>query len=511
MNTLQFDLAHQLSFWAKSAFVDSAVLHAALDLGVLDVVPVEGDGWIAVAALADRLDAPERGARMIAEVLVGGEVLVAHRDEAAAHRDEAAVRGGGMAVRSDVAHVLRDDRLRALLADDASSWDAAGRLSTAVRDGVRDHRGRDVLADCAERMAPGSGPADGAGARLHDRAGRNHLRSATLIAAAELGVLARLSTGAVSVGELAAACDVPPGRVQTLLGMLGDMGVCAEGPAGHALTEVAQPLLQERSRTSYEHALRITALQWHALGSLSTAIRAGHPCDLDLRTPEHSGRFYAALARYNITIFPTYLRVTRAVATALAPLLAPGERVVLDVGAGSGVWGAAFALDHAGTTTTYLEQPDVLALTRRVVTRLGLDDRARMWAGDLRDVEYGRDMFDVITLGMICHTQPPHELPVLMDRLAAALRPGGVLVIAGPTLYPDRTGPFDALLFAAKEFVTTHGDVLSRIQYGRLLDGAGLPVHRTYELPGIDVILAGADGTCLPEGVDTAARERVGA
>jgi len=113
----------------------------------------------------------------------------------------------------------------------------------------------------------------------------------------------------------------------------------------------------------------------------------------------------------------------------LAAELPRPPRHILDVGAGSGVWSLAMAERHPQARVTALDFPAVLKAFRQRAAEAGLLDRTDTIAGDFHAVEIPALRFDRILLANVLHLEPPERAAALVRGMAAALAPGGELVI----------------------------------------------------------------------------------
>lgn len=127
------------------------------------------------------------------------------------------------------------------------------------------------------------------------------------------------------------------------------------------------------------------------------------------------GRFALGFARGKMTHDPVY--------AAVLPYVTPGARV-LDVGCGEGYL-LALAASVADVELVGLDHD----ASRVAVGRTALADvpRCTLVEGDARIAELGQA--DVITCLDVLHYQAPAAQDALIARLAAALAPGGVLLV----------------------------------------------------------------------------------
>ena len=157
---------------------------------------------------------------------------------------------------------------------------------------------------------------------------------------------------------------------------------------------------------------------------------------------------------------------------------------VLDLAAGSGVWGIALAQKSDRVQVTAVDWPEVIPVTRKTVSRFGLADRFSFIEGDLLQTGFGSD-YTVATLGHILHSEGRERSQALLEKTFAALAPGATIAIAEFLVNPDRTGPLNGLFFAVNMLVNTDtGDTYSFEEIGGWLEEAGFIRARTLESPG---------------------------
>lgn len=157
---------------------------------------------------------------------------------------------------------------------------------------------------------------------------------------------------------------------------------------------------------------------------------------------------------------------------------------VLDLAAGSGVWGIAQAQGSEQVSVTAVDWPDVIPITRKTVGKFGLTDRYSFIAGDLLQVDFGAG-HTVATLGHILHSEGIDRSRELLKKTFQALAPGGTIAIAEFLVNADRTGPLNGLFFALNMLVNTDsGDTYSFEEISGWLTDAGFTHPRTLESPG---------------------------
>jgi ubiquinone/menaquinone biosynthesis C-methylase UbiE len=294
----------------------------------------------------------------------------------------------------------------------------------------------------------------------------------------QLDVFSRLAEGNDTVPALAAAIGASERGLRMLLDALTALGLLAKPEGRYALTPLTRAHLV-RSSPDYVGAILETDDIWNAWSRLAEAVRSGQPTDTVERR-ERAETFFPVLIRS--------LHVTnRAPAQRLAAALCAGSaapgRSVLDVACGSGIWGIALAEVAPAARITAHDFPAVLAETRGFVARHGLADRFDYLAGDLNEVDFGTDRFDVAILGNIVHSEGEASSRALFPRLYRALRSGGRLAIADLVPNADRTGPPAAVLFALNMLVSTaRGDTFTLAEYTAWLHEAGFVRVETVDI-----------------------------
>jgi ubiquinone/menaquinone biosynthesis C-methylase UbiE len=165
---------------------------------------------------------------------------------------------------------------------------------------------------------------------------------------------------------------------------------------------------------------------------------------------------------------------------------------VLDLAAGSGVWGIALAQRSEHVRVTAVDWPQVIPVTRKTVARFGLADRFSFIEGDLLQVDFGGN-HTVATLGHILHSEGRERSRALLAKTFHALIPGGTIAIAEFLVNPDRTGPLNGLFFALNMLVNTDsGDTYSFEEIENWLEHAGFTNVRTLESPGPSPLILAA-------------------
>jgi len=175
-------------------------------------------------------------------------------------------------------------------------------------------------------------------------------------------------------------------------------------------------------------------------------------------------------------------------AQTLASHLASSRKVettqILDIAAGSGVWGIAAAQAFPSASLTAVDYAEVLEVTRSVVSRFGLNGRFHGIAGDVLRVNLGTG-YSIAILGHILHSEGEERSRAILHKLHEALAPQGTIAIAEFVLNEDQTSPPAVACFNLNMAVNTeHGRTFMFRELQDWLKLAGFRNIRTLDVPG---------------------------
>jgi precorrin-6B methylase 2 len=157
---------------------------------------------------------------------------------------------------------------------------------------------------------------------------------------------------------------------------------------------------------------------------------------------------------------------------------------VLDLAAGSGVWGIALAQGSPHVDVTAVDWPAVIPITKKTAGGFGVAERFSFVEGDLLEAGFGTG-YNVATLGHILHSEGEERSRKLLARVFHALVPGGAIAIAEFVVNGNRTGPVPALLFAVNMLVNTdEGNTYTFDEIAGWLTEAGFIDVRSLDAPG---------------------------
>src|SRR6266481_5919194 len=160
------------------------------------------------------------------------------------------------------------------------------------------------------------------------------------------------------------------------------------------------------------------------------------------------------------------------------------ELRVLDLAAGSGIWGIALAEKSPRVRVAAVDWAGMIPTTKQITRKFGVSDRFEFIGGDLLEANFGNG-YDIATLGHIFHSEGEQRSRQLLKKTFGALKPGGTIAIAEWLVNDQRTEPTHSLMFAVQMLVNTeHGDTFSFNEIKSWLEDAGFKKVRKLEAPG---------------------------
>ena len=303
-----------------------------------------------------------------------------------------------------------------------------------------------------------------------------------LEAAIRHGVFDTLDTGPKTVAEVAQATGASQRGLTAIMNVLLGLGFLAKdqqgrysnGPESEAFLVSTKPgFMGGIIRHTSQHLIP----KWLSLNEI---VSTGQPAAA-VNQQESGTDFFQEFVN---DIFPMSYPAARALARHVDAGSASQPVRVLDLAAGSGVWGIAVAQSSPLVQVTAVDWPGVIPVTQKTVARFGLTEQFSFVEGDLQEADFGSG-YDLATLGHILHSEGIERSRALLAKTFAALAPGGAIAIAEFLVNADRTGPVGGLFFAVNMLVNTDcGDTYSFEEISSWLQEAGFTNPRTLEAPG---------------------------
>jgi precorrin-6B methylase 2 len=298
-------------------------------------------------------------------------------------------------------------------------------------------------------------------------------RSAALKGALDLDLFTAIGAGAGTVPALAARCAASPRGTRILCDYLTAAGFLRKDGDTYALTADSATFLDRRSPACVSAAaefLYAPELR-EAFADVAQAVRRGGTtlAGAGTVTPEHPVWVRFARAMAPLMRMPARAVVDLVEVDATAPLR------VLDVAAGHGLFGLAFAEAYPRAEITALDWPAVLVVAREHARAAGVDERFHTLAGSAFETPLGGP-YDLVLLPNFLHHFDPATCEGLLATVGRALAPGGRVVTVEFVPDEGRVTPSHVAMFGLVMLCTTPaGDAYTFAELDAMFRHAGFP------------------------------------
>ena len=212
---------------------------------------------------------------------------------------------------------------------------------------------------------------------------------------------------------------------------------------------------------------------------LTDIVRDGRPV-VAVNQETEGTEFFRQLVE---SIIPMSYPSAQALGDHLKLAKAKNEIRVLDLAAGSGIWGIALTQKSPRVRVTAVDWAGMIPTTKRVTEKFGARDRFDFIEGDLLKANFG-NRYDIAILGHILHSEGEERSRQLLKKTFGALKSGGTIAIAEWLVNDQRTEPAPALMFAVQMLVNTEkGDTFSFSEIKSWLEDAGFKKVRKLKTP----------------------------
>lgn len=310
-------------------------------------------------------------------------------------------------------------------------------------------------------------------------------RTFALASAMELDVFSHIASGARTAEAVAKEARAHAPSMRRLLDAVVALGHLGRAGDTYSLTPHAATFLVRGRPLFLDAAPMLTKGMAMAWSQLTEVVRTGKRAG---GADDGERLVRAAFPMLARAIFPQNYAAARAGVAVFGKTKLKRITAILDVGAGTGVWSIPFAEAIPHARVTALDYPEVIPVTREYAEKHAVAERYDYVEGDLREVDFGRERYDLILLGHVVHVEGRERTPGLLKRCAEALRKGGRLLIAEVIPNDDRKGPAFAMLFSLN-MLLGDGDVFTMAEYRKWLKAAGLKTIRTLKVPAASPLI----------------------
>ncbi|HEX8499720.1 MAG TPA: class I SAM-dependent methyltransferase [Pyrinomonadaceae bacterium] len=305
--------------------------------------------------------------------------------------------------------------------------------------------------------------------------------SAALKAAVELGLFTAVAEGNRDPRSLAARCEASERGVRILSDYLVVAGLLTKDGGGYGLTQDSAVFLDQRSPAYMGGTLEFLLAPSLVAGfeDLAGAARKGGTVIPEGGTVSAENPVWVKFARAMapMAAMPADVIAREALAGR------EGKLRVLDIAAGHGLYGIAFARQNPSAEVVALDWPAVLEVAKENARAAGVAERHSTIEGDAFGAEFGGP-YDVVLLTNFLHHFDPPGCVRLLRKVRAALADGGAAVTLEFVPNEDRVSPPLPAAFSLTMLAgTPGGDAYTFPELERMFAEAGFSHSELRPLP----------------------------
>jgi ubiquinone/menaquinone biosynthesis C-methylase UbiE len=306
-------------------------------------------------------------------------------------------------------------------------------------------------------------------------------RTAAIKAAIELDVLTAIGEGKNTAPDIAARCAIAERGARILCDYLTMIGFLTKRDGRYSLTGDSALFLDRRSPAYLGSAVEFLSSSevMEGFRSLTEAVRKGGTARPGAGTVEPENPMWVTFAR---AMHP----MMRMPADALAQLADPEATrplKILDIAAGHGAFGVAFAKRNSRAEVYAVDWASVLAVASENAAAAGVSDRHHKIPGSAFDVDYGSG-FDIVLLTNFLHHFDSPTNVALLKKVHAALKDGGRALTLEFVPNDDRVSPQGVAGFSLSMLAGTQaGDAYTYKELDEMLRSAGFGRNEIHPVP----------------------------
>lgn len=305
-------------------------------------------------------------------------------------------------------------------------------------------------------------------------------RTEGLKAAIELEIFTAIGEGKTTAAEIAQRTGASERGVRILCDFLCIMGFLTKSDGHYQLTSDSAMFLDRRSPAYLAGAIEfmLSPMLTDNFKNFTETVRKGGTLS-DGGTVSYDNPIWVTFARgmAPLMALPAHLLVN------LVDPNADRKLKVLDIAAGHGLFGIAFAKNNPQVEVVALDWPNVLQVAKENAREAGVADRYSTIEGSAFDVDYGKD-FDVVLLTNFLHHFDPPTCEVLLRKVHTALAEEGRAATLEFVPNEDRISPPDAAAFSVMMLGSTpSGDAYTFSELETMARNAGFQRSEGHPLP----------------------------
>ena len=306
-------------------------------------------------------------------------------------------------------------------------------------------------------------------------------RSAAIKTAIELAIFTAIGEGKSTAAEIAQRCGAAERGARILCDYLVMIGFLTKQDGRYGLTQDSAVFLNQHSPAYLGGVIEFLKSPMIVEGFtvLTEAVRKGGAATDDAATTAPENPVWVKFAR-------AMTAMMRFPAQAISELIDPDANTrikVLDIAAGHGLFGIAFAARNPNAEVYAVDWAPVLEVASEHAQAAGVTDRYHVIAGSAFDVDFGAD-YDLVLLTNFLHHFDVAANEALLKKVHAARKEGGRAVTLEFVPNDDRVSPTLAAGFSLSMLAgTPGGDAYTFKELESMFSNAGFARSEMHEIP----------------------------
>ena len=253
-----------------------------------------------------------------------------------------------------------------------------------------------------------------------------------VLEAADKGVFEAAKDGPQTIDELTASLGLNRKALGELMGLLTAMGYFSYKNDRFALTPMARRYtLKDDPLSVYGMMIFNNRVAWDWMSHLGEYLQTGKGVQYHETLSTEQWQYYqeAMVAATNTEVreFSRRVPIPKSVQSGGQQAAEPPR--MLDIGGSHGQHSVALCKKIPGLTSILLDLPQAIEQAAPLLARQGMGDRVRHQPGNALTDDFGTSTYDIILLSSLAHHFTPEQNQLVVNKVAQALRPGGLFIV----------------------------------------------------------------------------------